>query len=115
MGWRSRCLPVRMRRCGVRFKLPRGLGTGLQWTYPHARVEGTECCGGYRLVVAMAKYRISFSLRPGSTFFAVAMRGKHRWPARREYATDCTDSYDAGRSSRQPLPASLSFLDILPA
>jgi hypothetical protein len=34
-----------------------------------------------------AKYRISLSLRSGSTFFAVAMRDKRRGPARREYAT----------------------------
>ena len=77
--------------------------------------EGTECCGGYRLVVAMAKYRISLSLRPGSTFFAVAMRGKRRWPARREYATDFPDSSGARRSRPQPSPAALPFLHSLRA
>src|SRR5256885_9958586 len=36
-----------------------------------------------------------------STFFAVAMRGKRRWPARREYATDFPDSSGARRSRPQ--------------
>src|SRR4030095_7056651 len=92
-----------------------GSPNNLPTYYTYALPLDAECCGGYRLVVATAKYRISLSLRPGSTFFAVAMRGKRRWPARREYATDFSDSSGARRSRPQPSPAALPFLRSLPA